>query len=355
MVTCKMGPGTFEAKIVPLASLDSVKSIHILRESIGPEIEKVSYLVLPAFIKKIRILKFVVPFLLAYYTNKLKCDLIIGYHLIPYAFYSYLASKLTNVPFACAQTGLDIQRFANYPIFKQFLKKVLKCAKFINVPGNQSKKFWTEFGIKENKINILHSTIDSGHWIPGDSSDLIYDFIFLGRLDPVKRVDLIIESFKLLISSRSNGRKLRLIIVGTGSEEERLKGMVKELQISEHVVFTGFISNPLLYLQKSKYLIMSSFTEGLPTAMMQAMSCGLIPVTNLTGNISDLVTDGITGIVHDGTNSWDICEKMDIALKLDEKIVLEMKKAAREIIIEKHSYNIAVSKWDQIISGNRND
>ncbi|MDX9694896.1 MAG: glycosyltransferase [Bacteroidales bacterium] len=348
--TCKMGPGTFEAKFVPFAQVNCVDNIFVLRDAVGPEIAKVQYLILPKFLSKFRILKFLIPFYLAYYTIKFNCTFIIGYHFVPHAIFAYLASIITNVPFIFAQTGLDIQRLAQKPLFKIIVNIVLKRASYINVPGSFSKNFWSEFGINPHKINILHSTIDTDYWVPDPDKEKIYDFVFLGRLDPVKRIDMIIHAFKLLLTSTKNVVKPTLLIVGSGPGEPALKKQISDIGIAEYVKFTGFVSKPLFYLQKSRFIIMSSFTEGLPTAMMQAMACGVIPVTNLVGNIPDLVADNKTGIVHSGQNPANICRAMKNALAIQDRELSIMKHATREIIVRYHSHEKATKQWANLLS-----
>ncbi|MCK9216982.1 MAG: glycosyltransferase [Firmicutes bacterium] len=347
-----MGPGTFEAKFVPLSMVNCVDTIFVLREKAGPEIEKVQYIVLPKFVSKVRILKILVPFYLAYYTKKFNCSYIIGYHFVPHAIFAYLASIITNVPFIYAQTGLDIQHQATKTLFKSIVKVVLKKASYINVPGNFSKSYWKEFGINPEKINILHSTIDTDYWVSDPNGVRIYDFIFLGRLDPVKRIDMIIQGFKLLINNTKELSRPTLIIVGSGPDEPMLKKLVSDIGLSEYVKFTGFVSEPIFYLQQSRFLIMSSFTEGLPTAMMQAMSCEVVPITNLVGNISDIITNNITGLVHEGRNLKDVCQLMGYALDLDEKVETSLRVSARELVVREHAYKQIPKKWERVFNSN---
>ena len=347
--TCKMGSGTFEAKFAPLSMVESVETIFVLRDKTGPEIEKVQYIILPKLISKFRVLKFLIPIYLAYYTKKFNCSFIIGYHFVPHAIFTYLASIIANVPFIFGQTGLHIQHQATKPLFKTLIKNILNKATYINVPGNYSKVFWKEFGINPSKINVLHSTIDTDYWIPNTDIERIYDFVFLGNFDKGKRIDMIIEGFNLLVSNTKETKKPTLLIVGSGPEETTLKKRVADIGISEHVKFTGFVAEPIFYLQQSKFLVMSSLTEGLPTAMMQAMACEVIPITNLVGNIPDIVTNNITGLVHNGEGANDIFESMKYALVLDEEKASNMRTSARELIVNYHSYECASIQWEGLL------
>jgi glycosyltransferase involved in cell wall biosynthesis len=124
--------------------------------------------------------------------------------------------------------------------------------------------------------------------------------------------------------------------------------LVGDLGLKEHVTFTGFTSKPLSYLQKSHFLVMDSDSEGLPTAMMQAMACEVVPVTSLVGNIPDLVSSGKTGFVHQGKNIESISETMKKALQTDNETLAKMKIKCKNLIINKHSYQYAASQWAEL-------
>jgi len=141
-----------------------------------------------------------------------------------------------------------------------------------------------------------------------------------------------------------------LIIVGDGPESENLKYLVKQLNLKKQIHFTGFVDNPITFTQKAKFLVMASSTEAMPTAMMQAMACQVIPITNSIGNISDMVENMKSGFIYDKPIISSITRTLKRALSTDEKTIKEMKICGRNIIIKNHSHQFAISKWNRIIS-----
>ena len=105
----------------------------------------------------------------------------------------------------------------------------------------------------------------------------------------------------------------------------------------------------MMYLQNAKFFVMASFSEGLPTAMMQAMSCGVIPITNLVGNIPDIVRDKETGFVFNALNENEIVNSMDFALQTEVESLNQMKANCRNEIVIKHSHNYVISKWKDLL------
>jgi glycosyltransferase involved in cell wall biosynthesis len=277
--------------------------------------------------------------------------LLISYHIIPYGFFVAFAGLITRTPYIISQTGLVIQKHAKRKLFRQFLYFIFKYSFQVNCPGTKSVEYWKSiFPNLEGKFKVLHSTIDTGYFKMDEDISKEYDFIFLGGLQSIKNIDMIIHGFANLICTNSFSTLPKMVIVGSGPEEKQLHALVRDLDLEEHVTFKGFISKPLSYLQESRFLVMDSDSEGLPTAMMQAMACEVVPVTSLVGNIADVVSSGKTGFVHQGKNLKSISETMKKALQTDNETLAKMKIECRNLIVNKHSHQFATSKWDEVLS-----
>jgi glycosyltransferase involved in cell wall biosynthesis len=350
IVTGMMGPGTLEAKIEPLARLDLVSDILFIRKTPGKQIPKTKYIT-PPLIKIFGFLHPVItPLTLLFVILKDKPKLVIGYHIIPYGLFAAIAGLVTNTPYVIAQTGLTIQKLSKKWYLKKILHFFFRKALQVNCPGTASVNFWQEmYPDIQSKFKALHSTIDTDFFVPAPDVDKNFDFIFLGRLDAIKRIDMIIEGFSEVKKSADKHTSPKMVIVGDGPDAGRLKELVARQKLQNDITFTGFVSDPLIWLQQSRFLVMASLSEGLPTAMMQAMACGVIPVTNLVGNIPDLVGSNITGIVHTGQTLDDVYFAMEHALALSESELTIMKHEDRNIIIENHSFNHAIEIWCKVL------
>ena len=95
--------------------------------------------------------------------------------------------------------------------------------------------------------------------------------------------------------------KLRYLICGRGAERENLEALTEELGLTDHVRFLGYRQDaPDLYRASDLFAFMS-FREGLPVALMEAMSSGLpVVCARIRGN-TDLVEDGVSGIFSENT------------------------------------------------------
>jgi glycosyltransferase involved in cell wall biosynthesis len=340
-----MGQGTFEAKFIPLSMHEWVEKIYVLRDKVGPKIDKLEYLVLPKYINRLKVFKILIPFLLAKYAKRYKCSFIIGYHIVPHAFFAFFASLISGIPFACAQTGLYIQRQSQNKIFGVFLKWVFRKALFINVPGQISKNYWKKFGVEPNKINILHSTIDTSRFYSYNKAKE-FDFIILSRLSEEKRTEHLLNIFHEL---KSEGHSISVCIAGDGSRSNYLKGIVKNLGIEDVVHFVGFVDNPEDWFNRSKIFLLSSQSEGFPTALMQAMSCELLCVSTDVGNISDTIVNGENGFLV-SYGDWKTYKETLVILlnRYETDEINQISKQARKSIEKNHSHQFAMIEWSKV-------
>lgn len=94
--------------------------------------------------------------------------------------------------------------------------------------------------------------------------------IGVGRDDPVKGFWHLIKAFYLV---QKEIPQMRLIIMGDGSFEQA-KSLVSELQLEQKVYFPGVRKNPYKYLAASEMFLLSSYTEGFPNVLVEAMILG---------------------------------------------------------------------------------
>ncbi len=79
------------------------------------------------------------------------------------------------------------------------------------------------------------------------------------------------------------------------------------------------------------------------------MSCELLFISSLVGNIGDVLKDEVTGFTFSSGNTSKLEELMIMALENYNELT-KVRKNARKIIINEYSYDTAIDKWDKIIS-----
>lgn len=341
--SCRMGPGTFEAKFIPLSMVDLVEKIIVIRKEKGPDVAKLSYCVLSKICRNSLLNMLITPFIIAKQVKKHRADLILAYHYVPHYYLAWFAAKIAKVPYILGQTGSDDQKLARQKVRGFFLRMVIKGALRLNVPGVSTQNFWKSLGFAN--VGILHSSIDTDFFVPSHCNK-DFDYIYIGRLEDYKGVDLMIQATKEVVNIHPH---LTFAIVGNGSGFERYKCLVKQLCLEENVFFPGFQIEVRNWLNKGRVFIMASDCEGLPCSLMEAMSCGMVCITSNIGNIGDVVINGETGFSFAPRDVGKLIELMTYTFEHEHELA-ELKKKAREIIVREHSYNKAISTWNHLLN-----
>lgn len=125
-----------------------------------------------------------------------------------------------------------------------------------------------------------------------DSAEFV--LVCVARLSEQKRVDLLLEAMARVLRENLS---CKCIIVGDGPLRGELLRQALTLGLTGHVFFEGFQRNVQPYLRASNAFVLSSDREGLPLAILEAMSFGLpCIVTNVGGN-AEAIIDGVHGLV----------------------------------------------------------
>ena len=116
----------------------------------------------------------------------------------------------------------------------------------------------------------------------------------VGRLSEIKRQTLLLQAMAGLTQRFP---AVRLLLVGAGPERERLEQEASDLGIRDRVYFAGYQAEPGRYLQAMDVFALSSRSEGLPIALLEAWAAGLPVVSSAVGGIPKTVTHGENGLL----------------------------------------------------------
>lgn len=135
--------------------------------------------------------------------------------------------------------------------------------------------------------------------------------IFVGRLVPGKRVDLLIRGLRQV---RERVPEARLVLVGDGPLRSELEQIVVRLGLDSSVIFAGNRPDVAAYLQASDVFVLPSEAEGMSNAVLEAMACGLpVLVSDCEGN-RELVTNGLDGMVFPHGSEKSLAQKIETLL-----------------------------------------
>ena len=168
--------------------------------------------------------------------------------------------------------------------------KTFKAGKVCYVPG---------VGIDLKKFNVGYVNKEQKRKEIGVSTN---DFVLLsvGELIPRKNHEVVIRALSVL-KQLDKLSHIEYVICGRGAYEADLKKLAEELGVADHIHFLGYRNDISEICNCADLFVFMSHQEGLPVALMEAMACGLPAVcSNIRGN-TDLIEDGVTGLISNNT------------------------------------------------------
>jgi glycosyltransferase involved in cell wall biosynthesis len=114
----------------------------------------------------------------------------------------------------------------------------------------------------------------------------------VGRLEPQKRFDLLLEAFAVL---RIGDPNLRLVIAGDGSLRQQLAGQRSAMGLDDSVVLTGHVNDVIPLHHAFDLFVQSSDYEGTPNAVLEAMAMETPIVATEAGGTAEILLDGVHG------------------------------------------------------------
>lgn len=158
-----------------------------------------------------------------------------------------------------------------------------------------------ESGVERERCTVVYNGIDKGFKplrTPQDIRKEIgckEEFLIgtVGSLIKRKRVNLLIDAMEELKGIEG----LKCVIVGEGPEAERLKTEALKKGITDKIIFTGFSTDALSYINAMDVFVLPSEKEGLPRVVLEAMLMGKPVVAFDVVGTGELIVDGRTGFL----------------------------------------------------------
>jgi len=192
------------------------------------------------------------------------------------------------------------------PAIKKMIRKFVNDADTLICLSESWKQFFDE-NFNPVKIEILPNMIDYPVHKEKKEDTKKIKFLFLGFINNNKGIFDVIEVIKNNVDFFSE--HIELIIGGDG-ENDKLQNLIKNYQIGNIVKFVGWIQNKakIQYLQNTDVFILTSYSEGLPVSILEAMSYRKPIISTPVGGIPEVVKNDENGFLITPGN-WEQIEK----------------------------------------------
>ncbi|GAA3410048.1 glycosyltransferase [Streptosporangium vulgare] len=195
-------------------------------------------------------------------------------------------------------------------------------------------------------VSVIPDALPAGPWPRSRMDNRIV--AAGGRLVPVKAHDRLIRAFAVVAGKRPDWR---LRLYGGGPEEKRLRALVADLDLHNHVYFMGTTSDLTGEFAKASIVATTSRTEVLGMTVIEAMASG-VPVIAFDGprGPGEFVTDGRNGVlVSEGENEIEAYASALLALVDDERRRRELAAGALEVAAG-HGASSVADRWEKLIA-----
>ena len=172
---------------------------------------------------------------------------------------------------------------------------------------------------------------------------------YIGRFDPVKRLDLLVREFaELLLRDYRRWGKLHLALIGYGPEEKPLRALAANLGVASHVIFPGATAEPARWYKALEVLCMPSTVEGFGMNIIEAMACGTPVAVYRSPAVQEIITDQETGLLINPDIKGSMADA--IAELVENKALAgKIRLQARTMVADRYSAQRMVEGYQRVL------
>lgn len=219
--------------------------------------------------------------------------------------------------------------YEKLPLFGQRLVSWVfqRCTYLIALSENWKKYYISRCGLTAEQVLVLHNPIEFPVTIPSRKTAPVVRFASLGRVGQRKGTFDLLQAFANLPENLK--AKAELVLAGDGAIAEALS-LVNELGLEKQVKVVGWIdvAQCQQLLAVSDVFILPSYHEGLPVAMLEAMSWGLPAIVSPVGGITDVAKHQMNALLVEPGNIQQITTAIQSLIQ-DAALRLELGQRAR--------------------------
>lgn len=262
-----------------------------------------------------------------------------------------LLNKIFSIPFSITVHGPD----EFYNVKFNLLKEKMMAAAFVCCISDYAKsqlmrltpsENWHKFETTPLGVNPL--TFLPRRPMPGNRP---FQLICVGRLVPSKGQQLLIFAMHLL---SLQGKNIHLKLVGDGPDRTIIEKQIRNLQLEKHVRLLGSLPQSAVIheYQQADLFVLTSFAEGVPVVLMEAMSMEIPCIAPKIHGIPELIREGTDGILFTPANVDELTNAIAAMIHHPERRE-RLGKSGRRRILEKYClernaqslYNIFSEHW----------
>lgn len=261
-------------------------------------------------------------------------------------------AKKNKIPWIHVEHGTSFVKTNNLVLFLGsrifdliFGRKILNSADKIITISDGARDFVNRLS-KNKNIQTIYNGIKLNYIKKRGKIKEINKLIFVGRLIYAKGVQDLIIAF-----SRINNKNLFLTIVGDGPYKSELENLAKRLNLTDKINFVGEKTKQevLKLLRESDLFINPSYSEGMPTTVLEAGAIGLPVIATDVGGTREIIENNRTGILINPGKPNEIKQAIEFMIN-KKKEREEYAKNLNNSVKNKFTWEVIIGQWENLIS-----
>ena len=288
-----------------------------------------------------------------------RIDIINSQWMIPQGLIGAICKSILKIPHIVTMHSSEITFLKNIFFGKTLIRFILTNSDvIISVSKHRANELLDFINFKDHHLPVKIRIVPMGSDISKAKEKYTQlkfkqkgnDFVllFVGRLSELKGCKTLLKS---MLTIKDNIPNIKLIIVGTGPLEEKLKQFVIKNNLEKYVFFKGFIPHDEVFYYYSIAnisLILSKvdkwgYQEGLPVVLLEAMSFGLPIIGTNTAGIKEVIKNRYNGLLIEPSNDQQVIEAV-LELYNDQKLREHISKNAKKDS-KRYSWTNTIKKY----------
>jgi glycosyltransferase involved in cell wall biosynthesis len=232
----------------------------------------------------------------------------------------------------------EFEDFAGFRLAEKVATSLFSCA--ISFYG-LSRLMYASAPSQWPKLEVTPLGVDIAEFAPRPfrENPPIFEILSVGRLAPVKGQQVMIAAVD---SAVREGRRIRLRLAGDGPDRAELEREVKRRGLSQVVIFEGSLNQDRLraVYRESDAFVLSSFGEGLPVVLMEAMAMEIPCIATWIAGVPELIRDGLDGLLVAPGDAQSLSRAI-VRLMSDSALQRRLGRSGRRRILE--GYDVAAN------------
>jgi colanic acid/amylovoran biosynthesis glycosyltransferase len=238
-----------------------------------------------------------------------------------------------------------------YEVGRSALRQKAEAARFVCCIGPYARSQLMKVSHSSNwpKYRVSPLGVDPGEFPPRPfrRSPERWEILCVGRLTPAKGQMVLLQSLKRLLAE---GRNIHCLFIGDGSDRADLAAYATRHLPSEAVAFLGAVNPDRIrdYLYRTDIFVLPSFAEGVPIALMEAMSMEVPCISTMIAGVPELIRNGVDGLLVSPSDELELASTLGLVMD-DQHLRRRLGEAGRARILSRYNLSKNVRMLAEIM------